>query len=57
MPFACLVALAQAPGKPIFQPHPGFRRQRPLSVASKIMQKLHEQSLVESIMGPFCVSA
>ncbi|MFA4925652.1 MAG: Rrf2 family transcriptional regulator [Candidatus Aminicenantales bacterium] len=51
--FRLLVALAQAPGKPISSRTLASEGSVPYQFASKIMQKLHEQSLVESIMGPF----
>lgn len=51
--FRLLVALAQAPGKPISTRVLASEADVPYQFASKIMQKLHEQGLVESVMGPF----
>jgi len=51
--FRLLVALAQAPRKPISTRVLASEADVPYQFASKIMQKLHEQGLVESVMGPF----
>ncbi|HAV41173.1 MAG TPA: Rrf2 family transcriptional regulator, partial [Acidobacteria bacterium] len=51
--FRLLVALAQAPGKAISSRTLASEGSVPYQFASKIMQKLHEQGLVESVMGPF----
>ncbi|HRD01028.1 MAG TPA: Rrf2 family transcriptional regulator [Candidatus Saccharicenans sp.] len=51
--FRLLVALAQAPGKPISTRTLASAADVPYQFASKIMQKLHEEGLVESVMGPF----
>ena len=51
--FRLLVALAQAPGKAISTRALASEGSVPYQFASKIMQKLHEQGLVESVMGPF----
>jgi Rrf2 family protein len=51
--FRLLVALAQAPDKPISSRTLASEGGVPYQFASKIMQKLHEQGLVESVMGPF----
>ena len=51
--FRLLVALSQAPGKPISTRTLASAADVPYQFASKIMQKLHEEGLVESVMGPF----
>jgi len=51
--FRLLAALAQAPGKPISSRTLASEGDVPYQFASKIMQKLHEQGLVQSVMGPF----
>ncbi len=50
--FRLLVALAQDPSKPISTRALAAKTGVPYQFASKIMQKLHGQGLVESTMGP-----
>lgn len=51
--FRLLVALAQTPGKAIATRALASEGSVPYHFASKILQKLHEEGLVESVMGPF----
>jgi Rrf2 family protein len=50
--FRLLVALAQDPGKLISTRALAAETEIPCQFASKIMQKLHDGGLVESVMGP-----